>query len=72
MKEQTVIDAINNGPIRVTMNDGSKFDIPSPEFALVDKRSVHVLTKDEEDGGMIARILSLACMLSIQKLETAN
>lgn len=72
MLQQTLIDAIHDGPIRVTMNDGSQFDIPSPEFAIVDRRSAHVLTKDESEGTMIARILSLACMVSIQKMAPAN
>ena len=48
MDRQTLVDAINSGPIKVTMNDGSAYVIPSAEFAIVDSMAAHVLTKAED------------------------
>jgi len=70
MDRETLTDAINEGPVQVTMNNGSTFVIPSPEFVIVDQTAAHVLTK--VDGGKYrARILALVCMVSIEKLESA-
>ncbi len=71
MDRETLLEAIASGPIRVTMNDGKEFDIPSSEFAIVDSTAAHVLTRDE-DGKMRARILALVCMAHIQRLATAE
>jgi uncharacterized membrane-anchored protein len=71
MDRETLTQAIAEGPIEVTMNDGSKFVIPSSEYAIVDQTAAHVLTK-AADGKYRARILSLVCMLGVEKMETAN
>jgi hypothetical protein len=70
MDYQTLTDAIKEGPVRVTMNDGRFFEIPSSEFAIVDSTAAHVLTR-AEDGKLRARILALVCMTSIEKLAAA-
>ncbi len=68
MDRETLNDAIQGGPIRVTMNTGQSFEIPSRDHAIVDSIAAHVLTKDA-DGKYRARILALVCMVSIEKLE---
>lgn len=68
MDRETLNDAIQGGPIRVTNNTGQSFEIPSRDHAIVDSIAAHVLTKDA-DGKYRARILALVCMVSIEKLE---
>ncbi len=70
MDRETLVDAIKSGPVRVTMNDGAKFIIRGPEFAIVDEIAAHVLI-EREDGKMKARILSLVTMTEIEHLEAA-
>jgi hypothetical protein len=69
MDRETLLDAIKQGPVRVHMNDGRSFEIPSMEFAIVDSIAAHVLIK-EPDGKYRARILSLVCMTEIEKLSS--
>ncbi len=71
MDRETLMQAIIAGPIRVTMNTGQEFEIPSRDHAIVDSTAAHVLTKDK-DGKYRARILALVCMVSIEKLEPAT
>ncbi len=70
MDRETLVDAIADGPVRIFMNDGRSFDVPSPEFAIVDTTAAHILTKDS-DGKLRARILSLVCMTSVERIDTA-
>ena len=53
------------------MNDGSKYLIPSLEFAVVSDISAHVLYK-ADDGKMKVHILALVCMVRIEELEAAT
>lgn len=48
---------IRRGGLRIRMNNGDTYDVPSPEFALVSDYSVAVLTR--EDGRMLNRLLAL-------------
>ena len=66
MDRETLLDAIKEGSVRIHMNDGRNFDIPSAEFALVDSTAAHVLIKNSH-GRFRARILSLVCMTQIEK-----
>jgi hypothetical protein len=68
MDRETLTDAIKEGPVRVAMNDGSVYEIPSHEFAIVDQTAAHILTK-ADDGKYRAKILALVCMVSIEKFQ---
>lgn len=70
MDRETLVDAIKQGPVRITMNDGRTFDVPSLEFATVDSMAAYVLTKTD-DNKYRARILSLVTMVSIEPLVDA-
>jgi hypothetical protein len=70
MDRDTLNEAIQGGPIRVTMNSGQTYEIPSRDHAIVDSIAAHVLTKDA-DGKFRTRILALVCMVSIEKLAAA-
>ncbi len=44
-------------PIRIRMNNGDTYDVPSSEFALVSDNSVAVLARD--NGRMLNKLLAL-------------
>jgi hypothetical protein len=44
-------------PIRIRMNNGDTYDVPSSEFALVSDYSVAVLARD--NGRMLNKLLAL-------------
>ncbi len=71
MDRETLVNIINEGPTRVFMNDGSKFDIDGPQSALVDSTTCYVLVRDV-DGKLRARWLSLVCMVGAERLQAVN
>jgi len=52
-------------PIRIRMNNGDTYEIPSPEFALVGDYSVAVLTR--KDGHMLNLLLALVNISEISE-----
>lgn len=71
MDRKPLVDLINEGPVRIRMNNGDQFDIPSSEFAIVSDLHVHVLVRDK-DGTLRSRILSLVCICSAEPYELAS
>jgi hypothetical protein len=67
---ETLLAAIREGPIVVHMNDGSRYEIASAEFATVSDIAAAVLVKDA-DGKLRHRLLSLVCMFSVEPLAAA-
>jgi hypothetical protein len=67
---ETLLNAIKEGPVVVHMNDGSRYEIPSVEFATVSDIAAAVLVKDA-DGKWRHRLLSLVCMCSVEPLAAA-
>lgn len=72
MDRKTLLEAVRRGPVRVGMNDGSSYVIPTIEFCLISDIAAYVLIKDQEDGKLRAKHLALVCMVSIDELEHAN
>lgn len=70
MDRDELINAINNGPVRATMNDGSQFDVPSRDVSLVSDLSLHVLYRDDNQRWK-THLLSLVCMVRVEELEAA-
>ncbi len=70
MDRETLNQAINEGLVRITMNDGSIFDIVDPKTVLVDATTAYVLQR-AVDGKMRAVWLSLVCMCKVERLLTA-
>ena len=66
MDRKTLVEGLRNGPLRVTMNDGAKFEIPSLEFCAVSDIAAYVLLRDPEDGKLRGRHLALVCMSQIE------
>jgi len=70
MDREALVEAIKRGPVRVTMNDGSKYDIPSLEFCAVGNIAAYVLLKGD-DGKLRPRHLALVCMVQIEEMAEA-
>lgn len=62
------MNPIGRGPIRITMNDGSVYDIPSRELATVSDISASVLDK-ADDGKWRPHHLPLVTMASAEELR---
>lgn len=71
MDRETLLQAIEHGPVRVTMNDGSSYDIDSLRDVAVDS-SVCYLMKRGDDGRYRAIWLSLVCMTKVEQMEVAS
>jgi hypothetical protein len=67
MDRETLWEAVKEGPIRVTMNDGQTYDIPSPEFVTVGDIAAYVLVRSP-DGKLRAKRLALVCMTTIEEM----
>lgn len=67
MEPDEVKDWLRRCPIRIRMNTGDTYEVPSPEFALVSDYSVAVLTR--ENGRMLNRLLALVSISEIIDLS---
>ncbi len=72
MDRETLLQAIEHGPVRVTMNDGSVYDIESLRDVAVDQAVCYLMRRDRETGRYKAVWLSLVCMTKVEQLEIAN
>ena len=70
MDRATLINAIDDGPVRVHMNDGASYDIPDHKSVLVDSSIAYVLHR-RTDGTLGAVWLSLVCMTKVERIEIA-
>lgn len=71
MEREDPLGWIKRGPVRVTMNDGSQFVIPSLEWCLVTPISAHVLYR-ADDGKLRTHYLSLVAMTRVEELEKSK
>lgn len=67
MDRSTLIEAQRRGPVRITMNDGSVFNVPSIELCAVTDIAAYLVTL-ADDGKWRGRYLSLVCMVSVEEL----
>lgn len=72
MDRETLLQAIEHGPVRVTMSDGSAYDIESLRDVAVDQAVCYLMRRDSESGRYKAVWLSLVCMTKVEQLEVAN
>ncbi len=68
---ETLLQAIEHGPVRVTMNDGSSYDIDSLRTVAVDSTTCYLIKKGE-DGRYRAIWLALVCMTKVEQLSIAS
>jgi len=68
MDRETLLQAIEHGPVRVTMNDGSSYDIDSLRDVAVDSSTCYLM-KQRADGRYRAIWLALVCMTKVEQLS---
>jgi hypothetical protein len=68
MDREELTKLLLSGPIRITMNDGSTYDVPSREFATVSDISASILYK-APDGKWRHHHLSLVTMAGVEELQ---
>jgi hypothetical protein len=71
MDRETLLQAIENGPVRVTMKDGSCYEIESLRDVAVDSTTCYLL-KRGDDGRCRAVWLALVCMTKVEQLSIAS
>jgi len=67
----TLMNAVREGPVEVSLNDGQKLAIPGVEFCVVDDVAAHVLYR-ADDGSWKTKIAALVCMTTITPVESPH
>jgi len=67
MDRDTLLQAIDQGPVRVFMNDGQSFEISSLKDVAVDSMTAYVVYRDETNRYR-AHWLSLVAMTRIEQI----
>lgn len=70
MDRHELTELIRQGPVRVRMNNGDTYEIPSSEFAAVSDISAAVLVRN--NGKLTFRHLALVCICSVELLPSPN
>ncbi len=71
MHRHELNELIKQGPVRIRMNNGDVWDVPSPEFGIVGDIHAHILHRDA-DNVLRGRILSLVAMCSAELLDSVE
>jgi hypothetical protein len=69
MDRSDLLAALDQGPVRVYMNDGRTYEIPDHKSCLVDSTTVYVLYR-REDGKLKAHWLALVSMNRIELMDS--
>ncbi len=70
MDRETLLQAIEHGPVRVTMNDGSCYEIESLRDVAVDSTTCYLMRRGE-DGRYRALWLALVCITKVEQLSVS-
>ena len=68
MDREELTELIKQGPVRIRMNNGETYDVPSIEFAVVSDIAASVLVRGEDDK-MRTKHLALVAMCSVEPLS---
>lgn len=68
MDRDTLLRAIDEGPVRVFMNDGKSYEIPDHKSCMIDQTICYVLQRGD-DGRYRAIWLSLVCMVRVERIS---
>jgi len=71
MDRESLLQAIEHGPVRVTMNDGASYDIEHLRDVAVDSSTCYLM-KRGADGRYRAIWLSLVCMTKVEQLSIVS
>jgi hypothetical protein len=69
MDRSDLLSALDQGPVRVYMNDGKTYEIPDHKSCLVDSTTAYVLYR-RDDGKLKAHWLALVSMNRIESLDS--
>ncbi len=69
MDREELNELIKQGPVRIKMNNGETYDVPSIEFAVVGDIAAAVLVRGE-DNKLRTKHLTLVTMCSVESLST--
>ncbi|MEM8944813.1 MAG: hypothetical protein AAGD11_06480 [Planctomycetota bacterium] len=67
MDREELTSLIKKGPVRILMNDGNSYKVPSAEFALVSDIAAYKLYR-ADDGKMRTMVLPLVTMSGVEPL----
>lgn len=67
MDRETLLQAIEQGLVRITRNDGSTYDIDGLRDVAVDNMTCYLMQR-AEDGRFRALWLSLVCMVKVEQI----
>jgi len=70
MDRSDLMSALDQGPVRVYMNDGKAYDISDHKSCIVDSTTAYVLYR-REDGKLKAHWLALVSMNRIESIDVA-
>lgn len=70
MDREKLVNAIDDGPVRVHMSDGHAYEIADHKSCLVDDMKAYVLYR-AADGKLRSHWLSLVCMTRIEPMIPA-
>ena len=70
MDRESPVAAIDEGPVRVYMNDGHSYEIEDHKSCLFDDIKAYVLYR-ASDGKLRAHWLPLVCMTSVEPIVAA-
>ena len=70
MDRESLLAAIDLGPVRVYMNDGHSYEIEDHKSCLIDYIRAYVLYRDS-DGKLRAQCLALVCMTRVEPIVAA-
>jgi len=71
MDRETLLQAIEHSPVRVTMNDGSNYDIDGVRDVAVDSTTCYLMQRGA-DGRYRAVWLALMCMTKVEQLSNVS
>ena len=71
MDREALLQAIEHGPVRVTMNDGSSYDIDGLRDVAVDSTTCYLMQRGV-DGRYRAIWLALVCMTKVEQLSIVS
>lgn len=68
MDRSDLVSALDQGPVRVYMNDGNTYEIPDHKSCVVDSTTAYVLYR-RDDGKLKAHWLALVSMNRIEPVD---
>ncbi len=71
MDRETLLQAIEHSPVRVTMDDGSSYDIDGVRDVAVDSTTCYLMQR-AADGRYRAVWLALVCMTKVEQLSNVS